>query len=149
MPLVSITRLRVRSWRFLPMFFFYALRSTRQASRSDGNLATRLLRDRRNTFWTATLWTSDVEMKRFMLAGVHGRAMRKLLHWCDEAALVHGLRNTPPPLVARSPRPLANRRKTLQSEPPVFRPRRPQISRPARCTRQRSKFQISSAGFNQ
>jgi Domain of unknown function (DUF3291) len=89
MPLVSITRLRVRSWRFLPMFFFYALRSTRQAARSDGNLATRLLRDRRHTFWTATLWTSDIEMKRFMLAGVHGRAMRKLLDWCDEAALVH------------------------------------------------------------
>ena len=94
MPLVSITRLRVRSWRFLPMFFFYVLRSTRQASRSEGNLATRLLRDRRNTFWTATLWTSDVEMKRFMLAGVHGRAMRKLLHWCDEAALVHWTQET-------------------------------------------------------
>ncbi|HMD37666.1 MAG TPA: hypothetical protein VKH15_00200 [Candidatus Acidoferrum sp.] len=28
-------------------------------------------------------------MKRFMIAGAHGRAMRKLLHWCDEAALVH------------------------------------------------------------
>jgi hypothetical protein len=36
MPLVSITRLRVRSWRFLPMLFFYALRSTRQVSRCDG-----------------------------------------------------------------------------------------------------------------
>jgi hypothetical protein len=89
MPLVSITRLRVRSWRFLPMFFFPALRSTRQASRSDGNLATRLLRDQKRTFWTATLWTSDVEMKRFMVRGAHGLAMRKLLHWCDEAALVH------------------------------------------------------------
>jgi hypothetical protein len=89
MPLVSITRLRVRSWRFLPMFFFHALRSTRQASRSDGNLATRLLRDQNRTFWTATLWTSDVEMKRFMVRGVHGLAMRKLLYWCDEAALVH------------------------------------------------------------
>jgi hypothetical protein len=89
MSLVSITRLRVRSWRFLPMFFFHVLRSTRQAARSEGNLATRLLRDRRSTFWTATLWTSEVEMKHFMLAGAHGRAMRKLIHWCDEAALVH------------------------------------------------------------
>ena len=118
MPLVSITRLRVRSWRFLPMFFFYALRSTRQASRSDGNLATRLLRDRRHTFWTATLWTSDVEMKQFMLAGVHGRAMRNCFTGATKRRSFTGLRKTPPPLVARSPRPPTNRRKTLQSESP-------------------------------
>jgi hypothetical protein len=89
MPFVSITRLRVRSWRFLPMFFYYALRSTRQASRSDGNLDTKLLRDSNHTFWTATLWTAETDMKQFMISGSHGRAMRKLLHWCDEAALVH------------------------------------------------------------
>ena len=28
-------------------------------------------------------------MKAFMHAGVHGPVMRKLLDWCDEAALVH------------------------------------------------------------
>ena len=28
-------------------------------------------------------------MKAFMLASPHGPAMRKLLDWCDEAALVH------------------------------------------------------------
>lgn len=89
MAFVSITRLRVRSWRFMPMFAIYALRSSRQAARAEGNLAIKLLRDRRNTFWTATLWTSDAAMRGFMIAGAHGRAMRKLLHWCDEAALVH------------------------------------------------------------
>jgi len=88
-PFVSITRLRVRSWRFMPMFFVYAIRSSRQAARAEGNLGIKLLRDRRNTFWTATLWTSEAAMKKFMIAGAHGRAMRKLLHWCDEAAVVH------------------------------------------------------------
>jgi len=89
MPFVSITRLRVRSWRFLPVFFVYALRSSRQAARAEGNLAIKLLRDRRNTFWTATLWTSESAMKGFMIADAHGHAMRKLLHWCDEAAVAH------------------------------------------------------------
>lgn len=89
MPFVSITRLRVRSWRFMPMFFVYAIRSSQQAARAEGNLGIKLLRDRRNTFWTATLWTSEAAMKKFMIAGTHGRAMRKLLHWCDEAAVVH------------------------------------------------------------
>ena len=28
-------------------------------------------------------------MRAFMLAEPHGPAMRKLLNWCDEAALVH------------------------------------------------------------
>lgn len=89
MPLVSVTRLRVRSWFFLPQFFLYALRSVRQASRAPGNRATRLLRDKHRVFWTATLWSSEADMKQFMVSGAHGRAMRKLLHWCDEAALVH------------------------------------------------------------
>ena len=89
MTFVSITRLRVRSWRFVPGFFVYALRSARQAARAEGNLATRLLRDQRNTFWTVTGWASEPAMKKFMLAGTHRKAMRKLPQWCDEAALAH------------------------------------------------------------
>lgn len=89
MPLISITRLRIRSWRFLPAFVVYALRSSRQARRAEGNLAVNLLNDAHRTFWTASLWTDEAAMKRFMISGAHGKAMRKLLNWCDEAALVH------------------------------------------------------------
>jgi len=89
MPLVSITRLRVRSWRYVPVFFVQTIRSARQAATAEGNLAVGLLRDRRNTFWTSTCWSSEAAMKAFMHAGAHGPVMRKLLGWCDEAALVH------------------------------------------------------------
>jgi heme-degrading monooxygenase HmoA len=89
MPVVSITRLRVRSWSYFPAFAARALRAAWQAKRADGNLAVNLLQDRRNTFWTATSWSSEASMKAFMLAKPHGPAMRKLLNWCDEAALVH------------------------------------------------------------
>jgi hypothetical protein len=89
MPLVSITRLRIRSWRFLPMFLLYGLRSSRQATRAEGSLAVVRLSDRHRVFWTATVWSSEAAMKRFMVSGIHGRAMRKLLHWCDEASVVH------------------------------------------------------------
>lgn len=88
MAIVSITRLRVRSWKYLAPFLFYALRSSHQAKRSAGNLAVSLLRDENLTFWTRTLWTTESAMKDFMLAGVHRQVMRKLLEWCDEAALV-------------------------------------------------------------
>lgn len=89
MPIVSITRLRIRSWSYLPLFFFQALRIARQAARADGNLAVKMLADRRNTYWTSTSWASPESMKAFMLAKPHGPAMRSLLEWCDEAALVH------------------------------------------------------------
>lgn len=94
MPLVSITRLRVRALRFLPEFIWYSLRSARQASRAPGNLATQVLKERNQAFWTATAWTDESAMKSFMLAGPHRVAMRKLLEWCDEAALVHWLQDT-------------------------------------------------------
>ena len=89
MPVVSITRLRVRSWRYLPAFFIQTLRIARQAARAEGSLAVKLLRNSRNTFWTCTTWSSEAAMKAFMLAPPHGPTMRKLLDWCDEAALVH------------------------------------------------------------
>lgn len=89
MPVISITRLRVRSWRYLPGFLWYALRSAQQAKNASGNLAVQLLKDKSRAFWTATAWTDDAAMKSFMLAHPHRVAMRKLLEWCDEAALVH------------------------------------------------------------
>ena len=88
MPIISITRLRVRSWRYLPAFLVQTLRIARQAAAAEGSLAVKLLRNRRNTYWTYTTWSSEAAMK-LMLAPPHGPTMRKLLEWCDEAALVH------------------------------------------------------------
>ena len=88
MVFVSVTRLRVRSWRFLPMFLIQEFRSARQAKSAEGNLAVALLRQPKSTYWTRTVWTSEAAMKAFMMAGVHRGVMRKLLNWCDEAALV-------------------------------------------------------------
>ena len=89
MPVVSITRLRVRSWSYFPAFLITALRAAWQAKNADGSLAVKIFRERRNAFWTSTSWESEAAMKNFMLARPHGPAMRKLLEWCDEAALVH------------------------------------------------------------
>jgi heme-degrading monooxygenase HmoA len=87
MPVVSITRLRVRSWKFMPGFAVYAVRSRMQASRAKGNCGMKLMREPGNVFWTATLWESDEAVKKFMVAHPHGEAMRRLLEWCDEASV--------------------------------------------------------------
>jgi hypothetical protein len=95
MPVISITRLRVRSLFFLPAFVLTALRIGAQAKRAPGNLAAKVFRDEEHAFWTSTSWESEAAMKAFMLTPPHGPAMRKLLEWCDEAALVHWAQDSP------------------------------------------------------
>ena len=75
---VSMTRLRVRSWRYIPFFFVQAYRSARQAKFAEGAVSVSVLREARNTFWTRTVWLNEQAMKNFMLSGPHGRVMRRL-----------------------------------------------------------------------
>ena len=93
--LISVTRLRIRSPRYLPMFIIYSILSSRQARRAPGNCGIDLLRDANNTYWTKTAWSDEKEMHSFMLGGMHRRAMPKLLDWCDEAATVHWTQESP------------------------------------------------------
>ena len=89
MPLVSVTRLRIRSPWYLPAFFFYTLRATRQARAASGNKAVKLLPDAHRTFWTCSLWTDLDAMRAYVSAGAHRQSMNRLAHWCDEASVVH------------------------------------------------------------
>jgi hypothetical protein len=89
MSFISITRLRVRSLRFLPGFMLYTWRSLRQVRGSSGFEGGRLLTDRSWTFWTMTAWDSEASMRQFMTSGSHKLAMPRLLDWCDEASVVH------------------------------------------------------------
>src|SRR5437763_11496997 len=89
MPYVSITRLRVRSWRYLPQFLIQSIRAARQAKRAAGSLAVSVLRDADRAFWTRTVWRDEAAMRSFMRSGVHRRIIARLPEWCDEAAVVH------------------------------------------------------------
>jgi heme-degrading monooxygenase HmoA len=89
MPFVSITRLRVRRWRYLPGFLIQSLRAALQAKRATGNLAVSVLRDADRAFWTRTVWRDEAAMRAFMLSGMHRRVMARLPEWCNEAALAH------------------------------------------------------------
>jgi Domain of unknown function (DUF3291) len=89
MPFVSVTRLRIRSIRFLPFFALHTRRSLEQVKRATGFKGGSLLVDCNWTFWTMTLWDSMESMRQFMLAGSHKKAMPRLLHWCDEASVAH------------------------------------------------------------
>jgi hypothetical protein len=87
--LASVTRLRVRSVRYLPPFVWETFLSQRQALRAAGFLGGRLLLDAHRTFWTLTLWESERAMKAFRGAAPHARVMPRLVEWCDEASYAH------------------------------------------------------------
>jgi hypothetical protein len=89
MPLVSVTRLRLASRWSYPIFLGYALAAARQARRSRGFLDGWLGTDAEVGFWTTTVWESAEAMRAFRNAGIHMRAMPKLLRWCNEAAYAH------------------------------------------------------------
>ncbi|QNI36959.1 DUF3291 domain-containing protein [Edaphobacter albus] len=89
MAFVSVTRLRVRSLRFIPSFAVHTLRSRQQVRKALGFVTGALLTDRNMTFWTMTVWDSQESMRAFMTSGAHKRVMPYLLNWCDEASVVH------------------------------------------------------------
>jgi Domain of unknown function (DUF3291) len=136
MPLVSITRLRVRSFRYLPAFLLGSLRSAREAKNASGNLAVSILSDANLAFWTRTLWTDERSMRAFMFAPAHRAVMPKLLQWCDEAAVTHWLQDSlEPPSWQDVHRRLQQEGRTSKVDHPSVGQLRFQIP-PPRTTRQ-------------
>jgi hypothetical protein len=89
MPVVSVTRLHLRSLRYLAPFIVDAMRATRQARRSSGFGAGWLGNEGLHGFWTATTWASLDAMRDYRNSPPHRQSMKKLLHWCDTASYVH------------------------------------------------------------
>jgi hypothetical protein len=89
MPLAAVTRLRIRSVRFLVPFVWRTWGSLRQAKRAPGNLGAELRIVGGLAFWSRTAWQDEAAMSAYRFAPPHQHAMPKLLEWCDEAAVVH------------------------------------------------------------
>lgn len=87
MPFIAVTRLRLRSLRFLVPFTWYTGRSFRQAKHAPGNLGAKVRRAEGVAFWTMTAWQDEAAMSRYRITPPHRNAMLKLIEWCDEASV--------------------------------------------------------------
>jgi hypothetical protein len=125
MPFISVTRLRVRSLRYLLPFLWQTFRVARQARHSSHFLGGRVLREAKNTFWTVTAWENEEAMRVFRQQGAHSHVMPKLLEWCDEAAYVHWSQDSREPPDWRE----AHRRLVLEGElSKVYHPSAAQVA---------------------
>lgn len=57
-------------------------------------LAFAVSRSTANPAWTLTRWENEEAMKGFRVRSPHRKAMSKLVHWCDEAAVAHWIQES-------------------------------------------------------
>ncbi|MFN8434402.1 MAG: hypothetical protein U0V18_10290 [Anaerolineales bacterium] len=84
---VSITRLRVRSIFYMPLFMLHAMRTMTQAQKADGVQGVETRFEKNNVVWTKTVWTEESAMKKYRGSGAHQIAMRILSEMCNEASV--------------------------------------------------------------
>jgi hypothetical protein len=88
MPVIVVTRLRLKDPALLDEFFTAAVAVAEQANKSDGNAGSDVLADANNTFWTRTAWQERRLMDAFVGTEPHLRTMSRIDDWCDEATFV-------------------------------------------------------------
>lgn len=88
MPIVVVTRLRLRDPAFFDEFFTNAVAATEQAQNSEGNLGADVLAEASNTYWTRTVWQERLFMNAFVGSEPHLTTMGHIGEWCDEATFV-------------------------------------------------------------
>lgn len=84
---VSITRLRVRSIFYMPIFMLHAMRTGSQAQKAEGILGVETRFEKNNVVWTKTIWSDETAMKKYRGSGAHQIAMRILSELCNEASV--------------------------------------------------------------
>ena len=89
MPVLAMTRLRLKSYRVLPRFIWVNERAVAQISSAPGFLRGKLLAEPNLAMWTATLWDSEESLRGFYLRGAHRKLMPELGGFVCEAIAGH------------------------------------------------------------
>jgi hypothetical protein len=88
MPVIVVTRLRLKDPALLDEFFTDAVAAIEQATKADGNLGADALADASNAWWSVTAWQDRRQMRAFVDAQPHLNISGRLDHYCDEATFV-------------------------------------------------------------
>ncbi|KFN02648.1 hypothetical protein D0U04_07660 [Bacillus clarus] len=73
---ISVTRMRLKGYRMLPIFFLYTTRATLQSNKAKGLIHSSFEKEGWHTFWTLTVWDDKDCMKEYRNNGNHLKAMK-------------------------------------------------------------------------
>jgi quinol monooxygenase YgiN len=88
MPIIVVTRLRLRDPSLLDEFFTHAAAVLEQAMKSEGNLGADALAEAHDAWWSVTAWDDRVHMEAYVNTDPHLSTEALLDHLCDEATFV-------------------------------------------------------------
>ena len=88
MPVIVVTRLRLRDPALLDEFFTDAVAAIEQAMKSEGNLGADALADANNAWWSVSAWQERRLMQAYVDSEPHLGISTRLDHFCDEATFV-------------------------------------------------------------
>jgi len=95
MPVIVVTRLRLRNPGLLDEFFTDAVAAIEQAAKSEGNLGANALADADDAWWSVSAWRERRPMRAFVRSEPHLTILTRLDHYCDEATFVDWEQDTP------------------------------------------------------
>jgi hypothetical protein len=95
MPVIVVTRLRLRDPALLDEFFTDAVTAMEQAQQAAGNLGADALADAASAWWTVSAWQERGPMQSFVNSEPHLSISAHLDHFCDEATFVDWEQDSP------------------------------------------------------
>ena len=88
MPVIVVTRLRLKDPALLDEFFTDAVAAIEQAQKWEGNLGVDALADANNAWWSVSAWQERGQMRAFVRGQPHLSITARLDRFCDEATFV-------------------------------------------------------------
>jgi quinol monooxygenase YgiN len=88
MPIIVVTRLRLRDPSLLDEFFTHAAAVLEQAMKSEGNLGADALAEAHDAWWSVTAWDGRAHVEAYVNTDPHLSTEALLDHLCDEATFV-------------------------------------------------------------
>lgn len=89
MPILAMTRFRLKSIWLLPQFMRASELAVAQLRIAPGFLRAKLLAEPNLAMWTASLWRSEDSMRAYYLTGAHRKLMPELADLACEAIAGH------------------------------------------------------------